>query len=166
MFAGEGEVSKHAKALGAQVETFGPATGWNFLQPHHRHLFLKKLQQERPDEILLSPMCGPWSKLQAINLAKDPARYTVLQHRKAHYAILVFTQTVFGAQKRAGRHAHVEHPVGADSWDTPAWRKMRGHDGILNQCRVGLRIPGQGLVKKPTHFRSTKDSFASGISLP
>ena len=35
--------------------------------PAKQAAFLKLMDEEEPDEILMSPMCGPWSAIQELN---------------------------------------------------------------------------------------------------
>ena len=67
-----------AKELGARTETFGKRTGWNFDSPKDRRRFFRELQNEQPDEILLSPPCALWSMLQETSLGASPERKRAL----------------------------------------------------------------------------------------
>ena len=40
----------------------------------------------------------------------------------------------FDIHGRAGRHAHIEHPVRSIMWQTPCMKHMLGYDAILDQC--------------------------------
>ena len=67
VYAGESRMLQIAETLGCQVEVFGYETGWDFDDPSHRRTFLKKLDEEMPDEVYLAPRCGLWSPMQSIN---------------------------------------------------------------------------------------------------
>jgi len=67
VYTSHGRLSSVAVALGAQVEVFGYSTGWDIDDPQHQKLFLERLEAECPDELFLSPSCGPWSIMQNLN---------------------------------------------------------------------------------------------------
>ena len=48
------------------VETFSLDNGWNFDIVEHQFAFMQKLEQEMPDEVLISPVCKLWSQMQAL----------------------------------------------------------------------------------------------------
>ena len=102
-------------------------TGWDFDQSEHRKLFLQRLQEEVPDEVLLAPSCGPWSRMQNINV-RTPEQQEYLQElREWHHAVhLKFVQKVYETQVLQGGHAHVEQPAGALSWKTTSLSKLPG----------------------------------------
>ena len=170
VFAGKGQTSAEARKLGARVETFSKKTGWDFERAKDRRKFLAKLQEEEPDEILLSPMCKLWSPLQELSLAAHPERRARLQaqRRLDHDTILNFVATVYEAQRRAGRHCHVEHPWNSRAWSTRAFSRMRGHTTYVDQCRYELMMPdslgNNHPVKKPTCFLTTKASMFTHLA--
>ena len=170
VFAGKGQTSVEARKLGARVETFSKKTGWDFERAKDRRKFLAKLQEEKPDEVLLSPMCKLWSPLQELSLAAHPERRARLQalRRLDHDTVLNFVATVFEAQRRGGRHCHVEHPWNSRAWSTRAFSRMRGHATYVDQCSYELMMPdslgNNHPVKKPTCFLTTKASMFAHLA--
>ena len=67
VYVGEGKVSAYLTRLGADVRTFGLDDGWDLTSPTHQTEFLRMMDDEEPDDIWLSPMCGPWSIAQNFN---------------------------------------------------------------------------------------------------
>ena len=171
VFAGKGRTSEElSKIPGVHVETFSQKNGWDFLRAKDRKKFLRKLQDDMPDEVLLSPVCKLWSPIQELSLAANPQRRAQLveDRRRDHDEILMFVATVYEAQRRAGRHAHVEHPWQSRAWMTRAFRKLKGYPTYVDQCQYELKIPDDlghfGYAKKPTCFLTTKASMHYGLA--
>eukprot|EP00438_Fugacium_kawagutii_P022679 Skav224903 [mRNA] locus=scaffold1112:428999:432383:- [translate_table: standard] len=72
VFVGTGRTTKHLeKYKDVQTEIFSLQTGWDFQLSEHRAKFLARLRAEKPDEVLMSPMCRLWSPLQELNIAQS-----------------------------------------------------------------------------------------------
>ena len=171
VFAGKGRTSDELNRLpGVRAETFSQKTGWDFLRAKDRKKFLRKLQDEMPDEILLSPVCKLWSPMQEVSLATNPQRRAQLveDRRRDHDEILMFAATVYEAQRRSGRHCHVEHPWQSRAWMTRALGRLRGYSTYVDQCQYELMVPDDlghpGFAKKPTCFFTTKASLHYGLA--
>ena len=82
VYAGKGRTAELAAAMGAQVETFSLETGWNFDLASHRLWFLQRLESECPDEVLLTPTCGPWSPMQNLNARDSESQAKFLEYRE------------------------------------------------------------------------------------
>lgn len=85
VYTGKARVAQLAEAQGMEVEVFGPETGWNFDETSHRAAFLKRLEQEFPDEVFLAPTCGPWSIMQNLNARTEAQREELSDHRDWHH---------------------------------------------------------------------------------
>ena len=73
------------KGRTAEVETCSRETGWDFDIASHSLWFLQRLESECPDEVLLTPTCGPWSPMQNLN-ARDPEQQAqLLEKREWHH---------------------------------------------------------------------------------
>ena len=143
VFAGEGRTSKCASDLGARVETFSKKTGWNFETARDRRRLLRKLVEEEPDEVLVSPTCRLWSPLQEISLAAHPERRAKLMEarKEDHDTVLTFVAMIYEKQRRSGRHCHLEHPWTSRAWMTRAFNRLRGHRTYVDQCQYGRERP-------------------------
>ena len=142
---------------------------WEILPPRwlglqeaeHRKRFLKKLRDEEPDSILLSPPCRLWSQLQELAASRsEEARDDLrLRREEDHDTILTFIAVVYEEQRRNGRDATCEHPWMSKAWKTKAFTKMQGYDTYVDQCQYKLKLPDEhGVVRpvrKPTCFRTT-----------
>ena len=163
VYTSEGRVSKIAESLGAQVEIFGYSTGWDFDLAEHRKLFLQRLQEEVPDEVLLAPSCGPWSPMQNLNAKTLEQQESLQELREWHHAVhLKFVRKVYETQGLQGGHAHVEQPAPALSWKTTSLSKLPGFRCTFDQCHYGCEcLDRDGLwkpVRKTTSLLTTKMS--------
>ena len=169
VFAGKGRTTEAAAKMGAKVERFSLADGWNFDRAKDRKKFLKKMAEEQPDEILLSPVCTLWSPLQELSISGHPERRQRLfeNRRRHHDEILTFCAIIYEAQRRAGRHCHLEHPWTSRAWKTKALSRLQGFPTRVDQCQYGLELPDQhgvhGPSKKPTRFQTTKRCMCDGL---
>ena len=170
VFSGKGRTSTCARELGAKTETFSGKTGWNFNSPKDRRKFLRRLRQEQPDEVLLSPPCRLWSSLEELSLANRPEQEQSLREsrQRDHRDILQFVAVIYEEQRRHGRHAHVEHPWYSRAWLTKAFSSLKGLAAYVDQCAYGLRLPGEnGMlrpVRKATCFMTTKKKMYRDLS--
>ena len=146
------------------------ATGWDFDDPSHRAAFLRKQQDELPDEILLAPKCSLWSKMQAL-AANTPERKEKLQEeRQWHHDVhLRFVRQIYRRQVLGARHAHLEQPKEALSWYTKALQNLPGYHVVFHQCAYGACCKdidnSWKLVLKPTALRTTKRAMAQSMNL-
>ena len=64
----------------------------------------------------------------------------------------------------------MEHPHGAESWETETLQSMRGYfEGICNRCRTGLYYKDEyqeGPVRKQTRVRTSSREVAEALNLP
>ena len=161
VYTSHGRLSSVAAALGAQVEVFGYSTGWDFDDPQHQKLFLERLEAECPDELFLSPSCGPWSTMQNLNARTEEQQHQLQELREWHHSRhLQFVKKAYLTQVRQGGHAHVEQPAHALSWRTSELVKLPGYHCVFDQCRFGCSCQNDEgdwlLVKKPTALQTTK----------
>ena len=138
VYCGEGRVTKIATSLGMDAQHFGLNNDWNFSYKSHQREFMKLLDEHQPEEVFLSPTCGPWSPKQNIN-AKTPQRQEQLQQlRDWHHRVhLRFCRRIFLKQVHEGRHTHLEQPTPALSWRTRALSTLPGYRAKFSQCQYG-----------------------------
>ena len=163
VFAGKGRVTKilQEKYPMVEAERFSLLDGWDFQEAEHRKKFLRKLREDEPDSVLLSPPCRLWSQLQELAASRSEEARDGLRLRREedHDTILTFIAVVYEEQRRNGRDATCEHPWTSKAWKTKAFSKMQGYDSYVDQCQYKLKLPDdQGVVRpvrKPTCFRTT-----------
>ncbi len=87
---------------------------WDLSKPEKRKKAMQLQDRDKPLMVIASPMCGPFSTLQNLNLKKvDPE-----ERRKAIAEAILhlrFTAILCNRQARDGRLFMAEHPVGAAS---------------------------------------------------
>ena len=96
-----------AKAIGMTsgmtVKTFGFETGWNFTLQSHQRAFLELQDQEMPDEIYLSPSCGPWSRMQNISATSEQRKEVLRGLRDCGTTGHIFSSVSQAVELRATR---------------------------------------------------------------
>ena len=110
LYCGKGRLSNYVNTLpGCCAEKFGYEQGWDFSRPADRRAFLRRLREEEPDDIMISPECKLWSPLQELTANRSPEalQFLVDARQENHDTHLTFVSVVYQAQYRAGRHATI-----------------------------------------------------------
>ena len=97
-----------------------------------------------PDFVWFAPPCTVWPPLQQLNVdttAKREALQADRDYQETTYLKMV--KRGYQKQQREGRHAGVEQPKNARSWETQTFRAMDGYDAILDQCQFGAMLPDE-----------------------
>jgi len=71
VYAGRGRVSEEVEKHGGISEKCGLQQGWDFSRPADRKEFIRRLVNEQPDELMISPECRLWSPLQELTASKS-----------------------------------------------------------------------------------------------
>ena len=138
VYTGRARLSQVAEAIGMTVKTFGYETGWNFALLSHQRAFLALQDEEMPDEVYLSPSCGPRSRMQNIAATSEQRQEILRNLRDWHHRThLQFCKRVYLKQITAGRHSHIEQPTSALSWETTALQALPGYKARHRQCQYG-----------------------------
>ena len=164
------EARREAEALGADAvalaEAYLPASqqragafglsasvamdlplGWDLGLEADQVKVQKRLSDERPHLLILSPMCLAFSQLQALNTKPDRLAELPEQGRRH----LEFARSPAVSQVERGGHILSKHPWAATSWDGPCLRKLMAIDDMrrvrCDQCRFGMTsVDGAGNV--------------------
>ena len=165
VYTGESRMAQLAETLGMQVRSFGPQEGWNFSLKSHQNAFLELMDEEQPDEIFLSPTCGPWSRMQNISATNERRQEQLHQLREWHHRVhLRFVAKVYNKQLAEGRHGHIEQPSFALSWQTTALKRFPGIKARFHQCQYGYMCKDTDEtwkpVKKDTTILTSKQAVA------
>ena len=131
---------------------------------------MKLLDEVMPDEVLLAPTCGPWSRMQNLNARTREQQHELMLVRDKHHRIhLKFCRDIYMKQVQEGRHAHLEQPTTALSWFTVALKKLPGHQSRFHQCAYGAMCKDvDGIwkpAKKDTTILTTKNAVAAAMNL-
>jgi hypothetical protein len=164
VYAGAGRLSDELKKRKVQTTKFSRHNGWDFDIKQHRERFLKKLADEEPEHVFMSPECRVWSQMQEMNLRTPEDHENLKEERRRHHNDhLTFVRQIYDMQQQGGRHAHIEQPAYAKSWKTKALKDLAGYFVYFDQCMLGLTIPGCGLARKRTAIRTTKKGLVDAL---
>ena len=170
VYCGKARTGQIAEELGMKVERFSLETGWDFNLKSHQQQFLQRLDEEEPDEVLLAPECKVWSRMQTL-ACRTPAQQEALVARREHHhrRHLCFAKRIYLRQAAHGRHAHLEQPQHALSWNTQALKALPGYNADFDQCRCGaMCLDVDGLwrpVQESTRLRTTKGTVLEALQL-
>jgi len=155
VYAGAGRITQRIEKMrvgGANIkgEKFSLATGWDFSKRSDQLRFLRRLRDEEPDEVFMSPECRLWSSLQELSASRsEEARQKLIALRQEDHDVrLNFVATVFRHQEKNKRHAHIEHPWSSRAWMTRAFKNLKGMPTYLDQCALGLKMEDEhGVIR-------------------
>ena len=125
VYCGTARTSQVAESMGMEVRRFSYETGWDFDRLDHQQQFLILLEEEQPDEVLVTPECKLWSRMQSLGRRTWHQQEALIAARERHHdRHLMFTKRIYMAQINGGRRATVEQPKHALSWRTRALRDL------------------------------------------
>ena len=105
VYSGTARTSAVAESLGMVVETFSMETGWDFNLYPHQQLFLERLVEEEPHEVLVTPVCRLWSQMQNLACQTDDQKTALMEcHQDHHDRHLLFVRKIYLSQVDGGRH--------------------------------------------------------------
>lgn len=168
LFAGTATLTYLAASIGLRVSEpvdlmmCGPCR--DLLGRRRRREIAAQVEQDDPFPPAISPVWGPWSTMQAINVAKDPnfAEKLAFQ-RKSWYPVIQWLTGLVKQRLSKGREVLFEQP-----WPSAMWKLKCMEDLMslelenaitgeplerirLDQCMYGLQDRDSGLPhKKPT----------------
>ena len=165
VYSGESRMTQIASSLGLDAQHFGLNNGWNFSYKSHQREFMKLLDEFQPEEVYLSPTCGPWSPMQNISATTPKRREQLEQLRDWHHRVhLRFCRRIYLKQISEGRHAHIEQPTPAMSWRTKAFSNLPGFRAKFSQCQYGSVCKDDNdvwlPVRKDTTLLTSKQAVA------
>ena len=113
-------------------------------------LVLRQLDALDPDLVVITPPCGPWSSLQAIN---DQA--VVAWKRLMAYHLWEFTRKVWDSQTARGKLCMTEQPWLSKALELQIMAsRPHLHRAVIDQCELGLADPQS---QKPMRKRTALD---------
>ncbi len=115
---------------------------WDFTDISKRKKALQRVEKDKPFMLIMSPMCGPFSKLQEVFNYPKMERSEVEAKISAAMEHLQFTVELCARQHAAGRLFLFEHPASASSWDTQVIQTLADVDGVhhvkFDFCMLGM----------------------------
>ena len=148
------------------LQTVDPDDGepWDFNNSAKRLKAEELLERDKPDLIMVGPMCNPFCTL---SLGWNYDQMTVgkvndmTEEGMRH---LSFAVQLCIRQMKAGRYFALEHPAGAASWSTRVLRMLARMQGCrqveFDFCAFGMKSSdelGKGFVKKRTRVITNSD---------
>ena len=130
---------------------------WDFDIEAKRQEAMHIVETQKPMMLIGSPMCIPFSILQAMDDHKrDPEEIkAIMDKAKMHMA---FVCELYKIQARNGRYFLHEHPATATSWVLPCIKEVLHMDGVDvvhgDQCQYGQRNKQGDPLKKGTKWMS------------
>ena len=145
---------------------------WDFRLKSQRDKAANMIQELQPDLLVGSPMCGPFSNLQNLNMRTQEAREKVRENEKEAIQHLEYCVEQYEAQISRGRWFLHEHPQTARSWRVRCIEQLASRPDVYkitgHMCRHGMVSQdqfGQGLVKKPTTFLTNSRALADELEV-
>ena len=170
IYCGKARTGHIAEELGMKVERFSLDNGWDFNLISHQQQLPQRLDEEEPDEVLVAPECRLWSRMQTL-ACRTPAQQEALKARREHHhrRHLCFAKRIYLRQVTNARHAHLEQPRHALSWNTTALRDLPGYYADFDQCRYGaMCMDTDGVwrpVQKSARLLTTKQAVLEAFQL-
>jgi len=165
----KGVLSGYAFDLTTNDEDGNP---WDFTQAGQRKKAADKIAQMEPDLLVGSPMCGPFSNLQHLNVKTEEDAEKLREKEIEGEKHLEFCVEQYEAQmERGGIFLH-EHPKTARSWKKGCIKRLAERDDVFmvtaDLCQYGLRSRdqfGEGSARKETTFLTNSEEMANQLSL-
>ena len=116
---------------------------WDFSKKEKRDKAMRKLKQDEPLMLIVSPMCGAFSQLQSLfNYPKQEHEHVERQLKDAMEHVK-FSLEMCLEQYVKGRLFLFEHPAGAASWSMQAMQQMKLLEGVsatkFDFCMLGMK---------------------------
>ncbi len=125
---------------------------WDFTKIHMRNHAIRRIMDEKPAVLMLSPVCTHFSQAMASNWARMTPEQKADKMKVARTHLKFACQLAL-LQHRAGRYYVLEHPRTATSWAEPCIQELEARTFakkiIIDQCMYGLVIVDTDKVAKP-----------------
>ena len=148
------------KARGEQTApgiSFDLKTGWDLTDGKQVQEMWRKLEEEDPIIVILSPPCTAFSQLQEWNFRK----------MSLEKAVAVVKIGVYHLNLAAKIYVVFEQPKTARSWLEPPMQRLLQLGFIrenCDMCEYGLKVDGNGLNKKPTGIMTNPPCIPQKLS--
>ena len=129
------------------------------------------IQCRRPRHVWISPDCGPYSPMQAINQKTEAQVQALQDKRRAALKQYIGASCIVHHCIQQGIHVSWEWAQFCQGWRLPFMQKLISkydlYFGVTQGCRVGLRDPKtQSLLKKGWKVMSTSKKLAETMNMP
>ena len=160
-------ITRRAVELGLKVTdppAFDKENGWDFFNAQHRAFFWKTVFEQKPDMILMSPECRPFSLLMNSNWQRM-SEHDRKELQAQGLAMLQFCIQVAQHQLDHGLHFLIEQP---SSWNTHSMQVLLLQAGVIrflfDQCMTGLSLKPGTVSRKTTGIITNHAEIALSLS--
>ncbi len=141
---------------------------WDFTIKEKREKAKRKIQTDKPMTLIMSPMCGPFSRLQEMfNYPKMPKAEVEAKVADA-LVHLKFTVELCLMQHEAGRLFVFEHPASASSWDSEMIQMLTSVSGVhqvkFDFCMLGMTTTSKSGKDVPAKKRTGVLTNSSAVA--
>ena len=144
---------------------------WDFSKHECRQRAFAKIRETRPNIIIGSPECNPFSTIQNLNMRTPEGKDKVERAREEGTKHLKCCCMIYMLQVAAGRYFIHEHPLTATSWATECMTKLRSCPAVYpaeaHMCTYGMQSKDKHrtrYAKKPTRFLTNSILSAKALS--
>ena len=132
---------------------------------------LETIDMNQPEHVWISPECGPYSPMQAINQRTAAQTEELQNKRRIALKQYIGASCVFQYCFQKGIHATWEWSQYCQGWRLPFMQRLiakcNPYFGVTHGCRVGVRDPkSHTLVKKGWKLMSTSRRLTEAMNLP
>eukprot|EP00435_Cladocopium_sp_Y103_P050503 s1907_g15.t1 len=139
-----GRFAELAEGFGFQsMGTFDLSDGWDWRKPIHRRRAEQIIAFSPPDVLVMTPPCGPLSRLQALNPLEnriDPQKF--IEEQETAKAMVRWCLKMANRQMALGKHYFFESSNGSKTWSLPEMLEFVNtwhHPQVnVSACSVGL----------------------------
>ena len=129
------------------------------------------IECRKPSHVCISPDCGPYSPMQAINQKTEAQVQALQDKRRAALKQYIGASCIYQHCLQRGIHVSWEWSQYCQGWRLPFMQKLIAkydpYFGTTQGCRVGLRDPKtQNLLKKGWKIMSTSRKLAETMNMP
>ena len=156
-------LSQAVRETGGRAMSIGVHNGYDLSTSEGFRRVLALVRETKPRYIHVSPLCGPWTSLQNLNVNRQDQQRRLIQERVCSRRLLKNCCRLIAVQRQEVQcgagcsfegHAGGEHPHRASSWKLPEMKEMvrlcGGKRFVVHGCEHGLRDATSGkLHKKP-----------------
>ena len=153
------ELTRQTGQLGHRAQRFGYDQGDLATIEGRRSLFQLMIQKQ-PDNVWISPTCGPWSSWNNLNASKSVESFDAIHvQRVQNLYQLALGIVLLRHQWFSRRHFHWEQPRRSLMFKSPLLRELfeKTYCALFDMCKVGqLRDPENNkLIQKGVEIRTT-----------
>ena len=131
---------------------------------------IQLLHHKRPRHVWISPECGPYSPIQAINQRTPQQVAELEQKRRSALKQYIGASCVYATCIQLGIHVTWEWSEKCQGWRLPFMQKLQKkyqpYVVTVHGCRVGLRDPkSSGLLKKGWKIMTSLKKLAEAMDM-